>query len=202
MASEITNKSSGQVMRVCFTVFSLDSLSLSLSLSLRTIKFSNDYSIQSPTCYISFNRDKYIEETSKLPIFPSRKRVHALSMQWNLNVPIVFDTAGQNVVRDYYYSDVQTDSSRTGNSNFSCRAICSPIIIPRPPLSRCTQGVNFYYDFQLPIHLVPLNPSPSLSLSLSPCFLLFLSYHRNSRLACFTRLSSANNARSFVDLSN
>lgn len=62
MASEITNKSSGQVMRVYFTVFSLDSLPLSLSLS--TIKFSNDYSIQSPTRYISFNRDKDIE-TSK-----------------------------------------------------------------------------------------------------------------------------------------
>lgn len=61
MASEITNKFSGQVMRVYFTVFSLDSLSLSLS----TIKFSNDHSIQSPTCYISFNREQDIEETSK-----------------------------------------------------------------------------------------------------------------------------------------
>lgn len=192
MASEITNKFSGQVMRVYFTVFSLDSLSLSLRLNFQTIIRSKVQLVISLSIGTKISKKR---RNPDIPVTKTRLHVSALSMQWNLNVAIVFETS-------WLLFHVQPDSRRTGNSNFSCRAICSPIIIPRPPLSRCTQGVNFYYDFQLPIRLVPLNPSPSPSLSFSLCLLLFLSYHRNSRLACFTRLLSANNARSFVDLSN
>lgn len=195
MASEITNKSSGQVMRVCFTVFSLDSLSLC------TIKFSNDYSIQSPTCYISFNRDKYIEETSKLPIFPSRKRVHALSMQWNLNRSNCFRHR-RSKRRSWLLLFRRSNGFQPDRK---LQFLVSRHLLP-DNYSK-TAVIEVYSGRQLLLRFPATYPScPSKSFSLPPslslCLLLFLSYHRNSRLACFTRLSSANNARSFVDLSN
>lgn len=95
MASEITNKFSGQVMRVYFTVFSLDSLSLSLRLNFQTIIRSKVQLVISLSIGSKISKKR---RNPDIPVTKTRLHVSALSMQWNLNVAIVFDTTGRNVV--------------------------------------------------------------------------------------------------------